>query len=78
MIVTKNGVTGFVMHGKLAHEYCGLKLELQVCRSASGFYIGTLDQDSMPCSRESEEYYNTRDEAKEALDKMEFTQRTKP
>ena len=32
------------------------RLPLQVCESRAGFYIGTLNQDGTPCSRESVEY----------------------
>lgn len=52
--------------GLIAHEYCQRKLPLGVYKSNSGFYIGTYDYDG-PCSRESEEYFDTREEAHEAL-----------
>lgn len=46
--------------------------ELQVLRSAAGYYIGTLQYDGedrqwYPFMRDSECYWNTREEAEEAL-----------
>lgn len=67
----------FVRTGKLAREWCGLKLPLKVCRSGAGYYIGTWDE-SGPISRESEEYWGSKEKAQEALDKNEWTQREHP
>ena len=46
-------------------EDCGVKLENGVCRSAAGYYVGTVCNCG-PYSRESE-YYKTYEQAKEAL-----------
>jgi hypothetical protein len=55
--------------GHLAQVFDGRTLRLQVCRAASGiFYLGTLEEeDGTPYSRESEEYWHTREEAERAL-----------
>lgn len=42
--------------------------------SNAGFYIGTLDEEG-PASRESVEYYPSRELAQQALDKGTWTQR---
>ena len=44
---------------------CKVRLVLQVCRSAAGYYLGTYC-DCGPYSRESE-YFDTREEAEAAL-----------
>ena len=44
---------------------CNLKLILQVCRSAAGYYLGTYCNCG-PYSRESE-YFDSREEAEKAL-----------
>ena len=46
-------------------EDCGVKLELQVLRSAAGYYIGAIC-DCGPYSRESD-YYPSREKAELAL-----------
>jgi hypothetical protein len=67
----------YIQTGKLAREWCNVKLPLQVLRSAAGYYIGTFD-DEGPCSRESDEYWDTRAEADDALQTNEWTQRATP
>lgn len=62
-------------YGKLAKEVCNVTLPLQVLESQAGFYIGTFDEDG-PCSRESAEYFPTKDEAFAALKTGEWTQLT--
>lgn len=52
--------------GKLAFESLGVRLPLQVLQSAAGFYIGTFD-DEGPVSRESLEYFGTREQAEKAF-----------
>lgn len=52
--------------GLLAREFAGLRLPLQVLRSARGFYLGTADE-SGPVSRESAEYWPTETAAATAL-----------
>jgi hypothetical protein len=56
----------------------GQRLPLQVCRSAAGFYIGTLDADGLPYSRESTEYWRRAKAAAEALQHGHWTQRLVP
>lgn len=53
-------------HGKLAHQLLGVRLELMVLQSAAGFYLGTVD-DEGPVSRESQEYWPSREAAERAL-----------
>ncbi len=54
-----------------------LRPPLQVIRSAAGFYIGTIDEYG-PFSRESAEYFQTEESAKNALSTGEWTQREEP
>lgn len=63
--------------GRMAFEELGLRLELTVLHSNAGYYIGTYDEEG-PVSRESEEYYRTREAAQYALDNNEFTQNWVP
>lgn len=54
-----------------------MALPLTVLKSAAGFYIGTEDDDG-PVSRESEEYWPTKEAAEKALEGVEghaWTQR---
>jgi len=64
-------------YGYLALTYVGLRLPLKVMHSNEGYYIGTEDE-SGPCSRESHEYYRTFDEAEDALQRREWTQKETP
>jgi len=66
-----------VVIGKLAKELCGVELFLTVLRSHAGFYLGTQDE-GVPVSRESEEYFATRQSAEAALESGNFTQRVNP
>jgi hypothetical protein len=50
-------------------------MDVIVCKSAAGYYIGTLTEEGWPNSRESVEYYHTREEAQKALDEESYTQR---
>jgi len=64
--------------GEVAFAVTGHILPLRVCRSAAGFYIGTISSDSddsFPMSRESVEYYRTVEEADLALFKGTWTQK---
>lgn len=61
----------------MAHHVFGVNLPLQVLESAAGFYLGTVDE-SGPVSRESEEYWTSKDEAETALERGEFLQRWEP
>ena len=48
---------------------------LLILRSAAGFYIGTLDDEGMPRSRESQDYYKSRIAASNALKEGNWTPR---
>lgn len=52
----------------------GFHLPLQILRSGRGYYIGTAN-DAGPVSRESEEYFRTRQAAEQALQGSTWTQR---
>lgn len=65
------------LNGKLANEYCNVLLPLRVLQSAAGFYLGTIGPDG-PCSRESVEYFPTRERADAALASGDWTQRDEP
>lgn len=64
--------------GQLAREVGGKRLALQVLHSAAGFYLGTLDTDGTPYSRESLEYWSYEHLAQDALDTGNWTQRDAP
>ncbi len=64
--------------GYLALTFVGKRLPLQVLRSAAGFYIGTFDDHDGPCSRESFEYFPSRDAAATALTTGAWMQRSYP
>ncbi|HGO9469077.1 TPA: hypothetical protein RG919_005470 [Pseudomonas aeruginosa] len=55
-----------MQYGKRALAHLRLELPLQVLMSNAGFYIGTLDEEG-PASRESVEYYPSRELAQQAL-----------
>lgn len=65
-------------YGEIAEAFGFGKMELKVCRSGAGFYIGTWDDIEGPTSRESVDYYPTYEAAKEALDKDTWIQREGP
>ena len=65
-------------HAFLAFTHLGEILPLQVCESAAGFYIGALTTDGEPVSRESREYFPTRQLAEKALKSGNWTQRAEP
>jgi hypothetical protein len=62
-----------IQYGKLALEG-KRKLPIHVCKSGAGYYIGTWDHEG-PYSRESEEYFTTREAAQKALETGQWTQR---
>jgi hypothetical protein len=66
--------------GFLAREFGGVNHPLTIIKSAAGYYIGTLDEDGAPYSRESEEYWRGREEAEEVLrtSPSAWTQRPAP
>jgi hypothetical protein len=51
---------------------------LSVCKSAAGYYIGTRDEEGLPFSRESAEYWKKPDQAEAALQAGRWTQRRSP
>lgn len=63
--------------GKLALEWCEIRLPIQVLQSGAGYYIATFD-DEGPCSRESLEYFSTFEEATHTLNSGNWTQRDEP
>jgi hypothetical protein len=56
-----------VQRGFLAKDFGGQDYPLQVCESAAGYYLGTRMPNGEPYSRESAEYWRTREEAETAL-----------
>lgn len=60
--------------GLLALDF-GYRLKLDVLRSGAGWYIGTSSPEDGPVTRESIEYFPSRESAQKALDSGEFTQR---
>jgi hypothetical protein len=60
--------------------------ELQVCKSANGYYIGTMCtveydgccRQEEPYSRDSQEYYPTKEDAQYALDNDTYTPKMYP
>lgn len=63
--------------GRLAAAL-GHRSPLQVCKSRAGYYVGTLDAEGLPISRESEEYWQKRELAERALSTNSFTQKRSP
>lgn len=63
--------------GQLCYRWSRIALPLQVCQSAAGYYIG-CEKDHEAYSRESEEYYRTRELAQHALETDTWTQRAHP
>lgn len=55
-----------VSFGQNALQSTGQKLPLQVLASQAGYYIGTAD-DEGPVSRESDRYYQTPQQAYDAM-----------
>lgn len=64
--------------GQLAREFCNMKLPLKVLKSAAGYYIGTYSDEEGPISRESMEYFGTKEQADNALQNGDWTQREAP
>ena len=60
-------------YGLLAHAATGKKLPIDVMQTRAGFYLGTYGEDG-PCSRESAEYWPTREKAQAALETGDWTQ----
>lgn len=64
-----------MMNGMLARYFCKADIPLQVCKSHAGFYIGTKDENGMPFTRESLQYWETHAVAQDALDTGMWTQK---
>ena len=75
---TPTGTATNIAVGKLALEFCGKALPLRVLQSQRGFYIGTFDDKTGPCSRESEEYFREKAQAAKALEIGAWTQKMEP
>lgn len=67
----------WVKFGELARSYLNKRLELQVLQSAAGWYIGTANEEG-PCSRESNEYFESRAKADDALANGNWSQKEQP
>lgn len=61
------------MIGYIAHT-AGYLLNIQVLKSSAGYYLGTKNRQGV-VSRESEEHWQTEQEALEAYTSDEWTQR---
>lgn len=61
-------------HGLLALA-SGSCFQLQVCKSQAGHYIGTLNANGEPYTRESQEYWVDRAQADQALRDGRWTQK---
>ena len=59
--------------GRVARQF-GEDLPIEIIEGDVGFYLGTRD-DGLPFSRESEEYFATRELARQALSTGRWTQR---
>lgn len=64
--------------GLLAFRHWNKKLPLQVLYCPSGYYIGTVDIDGTPQSRESIQHWPDRDTAVKALESGMWTQKMVP
>ena len=73
-----DGVLDFRRFGYLTYAGCGRRAELQVLQTRAGFYIGTVNEDSLPCARESREYWPTEEAATDALKNDDWTQKAVP
>ena len=59
-------------------RYSGERRALRVLRSGAGYYVGTLDDEGLPYSRDSVEYFATEAQAEDALASGSFTIREHP
>lgn len=66
--------TSIEQFGALAF-HSGYRLNLEVLSSGAGWYIGTFSPEVGPVTRESLEYFPSREAAHKALASGEFTQR---
>lgn len=69
----------FKKYGYLAEKYCNQVLPLVALDAGyRSYYVGTYSSSEGPFSRESVEYWDTRDEAEAALLSGNWTQRMTP
>ena len=73
-----DGVLDFRRFGYLTYAGCARRAELQVLQSQAGWYIGTVNEDGLPCARESQEYWPTQELALQALQNDKWTQKSWP
>ena len=66
-----------LVQGELA-KAAGMSFPLAVLKSGAGYYIGTCDEDGLPYSRESAEYWREVHQAQSALEHGRWTQRREP
>jgi hypothetical protein len=64
--------------GHLARTFGNKKLPIEVLESGAGFYLGTMDPEEGPFTRESVEYWPTKAAAENALGTGEWNQRVEP
>lgn len=64
-----------VQVGALARA-SGKEYPMEILQSVAGFYLGTYSYEDGPYTRESMEYWPTREKAKKAWDEGRWTQRT--
>jgi hypothetical protein len=69
------GAIDYRKFGYLTHAATHLLLPNQICKSAAGFYIGTVMPDTDPGARESVEYWTRRADAEQSLTARRWTQR---
>jgi len=60
-------------HSKFDLVDAGNNYPLQVLKSQRGFYLGTVDDEGMPFSRESAEYFRSHKAAENALNSGKWT-----
>ena len=60
-------------HSKFDVDDAGNNYPLQVLKSHRGFYLGTVDDEGMPYSRESAEYFRSYKAADDALNSGKWT-----
>jgi hypothetical protein len=74
----EDGVLDFRRFGYLTYAGCARRAELQVLKSQAGWYIGTVNDEGLPCARESQEYWPTQELALQALQNDNWKQKSWP
>lgn len=75
--MTQTAVKPVAKIGLLAKSYCNLVLPVEVLQSAAGYFIGTQEE-GLPITRESMEYFQEHQEAIDALNTGNWKQRRHP